>query len=107
MSGINMKKLSLTPAKTVVLCEALESAAAHLPEDMRHIYHGTAVNARQSCMGRTYLTDAQVEITKHALELYLKSRPGHAAAVEMLAQLTLTREAFKSYMAIQQLAMAS
>ena len=107
MSEINMRKLTLTPAKTIVLCEALRSAAARLPEAMRPIYHGTAVNARQSCMDRTYLTDAQVEITKHALDLYLKSHPGHAAAVEMLAQLTLTRAAFKSYMALQQLAMAS
>lgn len=82
--------------KKEILITALAMTANTMDSSMRRIYDDTKKSAMNLGIpgDRMLLTDAQVEITKFALENYKKTHGESPILASMLAQLTMTRKEY-------------
>lgn len=87
---LNEKKLNIDGGKKSVYVSALRAAAASMAPYMARIYIETAAQTEREKSDRILLTQAQVNISKSALILYLANNPSPLAQ-DMLDQLTMTR----------------
>lgn len=92
------KKLDLNEQRKVVLIIALQEIAAVMDIYMRRIYDATRVEVEQAG-GRILLNGAQLQITKYALEQYIKGHPTDLNAIGMFNQLNMTRREYQAYIA--------